>query len=598
MKLKKKTEVEWQLRSELEWRNRDEMEFDEIDLKYLLKDKKMEKLFEQNSKESLKNRFVAGLMTVKVTKRTPNAIKTIEKEGQTGFFEQAFEKLDFGLKSLLVLVGDLPILKRDEKLLNIDNILLSPANLPEWMEFHTLYVFNDFEGIGDVKTHDHAFDLRTVKQLFPRPEQKSFIIELNKHFVEITGGQYWKLFTWFSAIRASHQQQLEAQRSANKVIRVNVHVLLLHSLFGRNKKVQREIEKMVLAVDPSRSFGEFQSSLATLFVKVDHMFDAFYSKVVVNYGLIKACIKTVHILVVKRMIKFWKKKGSTMNAFENLTFASLVVAYKDMISSWGLIEDELENFVRPTIVNFVGSTFQKVKQVIAGILIKAESDYEMINGKIYSPGGQSIISLCGDNFEHYTSVPCEEAARYLLSVVSIIINIFQRFLLEIIEEEESEEMLAAHMNSLGGFMINFRTFLKKVVMKTQNRYSYKTICDWVGDMQIIKAIGRLLLVLENKIIFRLKEDMKTQFVTKSDFLKFNVKSFLESFFNKFQFVFKKIERGNLERIAKKMLNLFSLKYVELGFMDLSIFSKDLLGLEYFIFLYLKFNQIFLFVMET
>ena len=122
------------------------------------------------------------------------------------------------------------------------------------------------------------------------------------------------------------------------MIRVNVYVLLLHSLFGRNKKVQREIEKMVLAVDPSRSFGEFQTSLATLFVKVDHMFDAFYSKVVVNYGLIKACIKTVHILVVKRMIKFWKKKGASLNAFENLTFASLVVAYKDMICSWGLIE--------------------------------------------------------------------------------------------------------------------------------------------------------------------------------------------------------------------------------------------------------------------
>ena len=572
MKLKKKTQVEWQLRSELEWRYRDDMEFDEIDLKYLLKDKHMEKLFEQNSRESLKNRFVAGLMTVKVTKRTPNAIKTIEKEGQTGFFEQAFEKLDFGLKSLLVLVGDLPILSRDEKLLNIDNILLSPANLPEWMEFHTLYVFNDFEGIGDTKTYDHAFDLRTVRQLFPRPGQKSFIIELNKHFVEITGGQYWKLFSWFSAVRTSYRQHLEAQRSANKMIRVNVHVLLIHSLFGRNKKVQREIEKMVMSVDPSKSFGEFQSSLATLFIKVDHMFDAFYSKVVINYGLIKACIKTVHILVVKRMIKFWKKKGNEMNAFENLTFASLVVTYKDMISSWGLVEDELENFVRPTIVNFVGSTFQKVKKVIAGILTKAESDYEMINGKIYSPGGQAIISLCGDHFEHYTSVPCEEAARYLLGVVSIIVSIFQRFLMDIVEEEDNEEMLAAHMNSLGGFLINFRGFLKKVVIKTQNRFAYKTLCEWVGDLNIIKSITRLMIVLENKIMRKLKTDLTISFGNKKDFLKLNVKSFLESFFNKFQFVFKKIERGNLERIAKKMLGLFSLKYVELALSDLTIFK--------------------------
>ena len=57
-----------------------------------------------------------------------------------------------------------------------------------------------------------------------------------------------------------------------------------------------------------------------------------------------------------------------------------------------------------------------------------------------------------------------------------------------------------------------------------------------------------------------------------DFLKLNVKSFLESFFNKFQFVFKKIERGNLERIAKKMLGLFSLKYVELALSDLTIFK--------------------------
>ena len=179
------------IRRDFEYENWKEMELDQIDLKYLLKDKKMIKLFEQNSRESLRNRFLCNFMSIKVTKRTPNAIKTIEKEGNTGFFEETFEKLDFGLKSLLMLIGDIPITNFDEKLLTIDNMVLMQHNLPDWMDFYTLYVFNDFEGIGDVKTYDHAFDLRTIRQIFPRPDQKSFIVELNKYFIEISSNEYY-----------------------------------------------------------------------------------------------------------------------------------------------------------------------------------------------------------------------------------------------------------------------------------------------------------------------------------------------------------------------------------------------------------------------
>ena len=138
-----------------------------------------------------------------------------------------------------------------------------------------------------------------------------------------------------------------------------------------------------------------------MFLKIDFMFDAFYSKVVVNYSLIKACMISIHILVVKRMKKFCDLNKKKLGAYENLTFASLAVTYKEIVTSWGLIENELECFVKPTIVNFIGSTFQKIKQVIAGILSRAESEYEMIGDKIYSPGADSLVNLCTETFEHY-----------------------------------------------------------------------------------------------------------------------------------------------------------------------------------------------------
>jgi hypothetical protein len=566
------------IRREIEYKNWANIELDNIDLKYLLKDKNMIKLFEQNSKESLKNRFLCNFMSIKVTKRTPNAIKTIEKEGQVGFFEKTFEKLDFGLKSLLMMVGDIPITDLDEKLLTIDNMVLQQHNLPDWMDFYTLYVFNDFEGIGDVKTYDHAFDLRTIRQIFPRPEQKSFIVELNKYFIEISTNEFWKIFIWFKAIKVSHEHSLEIKRSSNKAIKMNVQVLLNHSLFNRPKKIQKEIEKMLLEVNPKDRFTSFQSKIAEVFLKIDFMFDAFYSKVVVNYSLIKACMISTHILVVKRMKKFWDLNKKKLGAYENLTFASLAVTYKEIVTSWGLIENELECFVKPTIVNFIGSTFQNIKKVIAGILSRAESEYEMIDDKIYSPGADSLINLCADTFEHYTTVPCEEAARYLLTIVARIISIYERFLVNIMEEEDSEEMLAGHMNGIGKFMIKFRGFIKTVTAKTNNKYSYRSICEWVNDQKIIKSMSRINIVIENKMLFKLKENLNKTMSKKRDFLAFNTKNYIERFFNTFQFVFNKIERGNLERIARKVLSLFSKLYVELALSDLSYFKSDYLDM--------------------
>ena len=576
LELKKPVDYTWMLRRELEYANWQTIQLDNIDLKYLLKDKNMLKLFEQNSKESLKNRFLCNFMSIKVTKRTPNAIKTIEKEGQVGFFEKTFEKLDFGLKSLLMMVGDIPISDIDEKLLTIDNLVLQQHNLPDWMDFYTLYVFNDFEGIGDVKTYDHAFDLRTIRQIFPRPEQKSFIVELNKYFIEISTNEYWKIFLWFKAIKVSHEHSLEVKRSSNKAIRMNVHVLLNHSLFNKPKKIQKEIEKMLLEVNPKDRFSTFQAKIAEVFLKIDFMFDAFYSKVVVNYSLIKACMISIHILVVKRMKKFWDLNKKKLGAYENLTFASLAVTYKEIVTSWGLIENELECFVKPTIVNFIGSTFQKIKQVIAGILSRAESEYEMIGDKIYSPGADSLVNLCTETFEHYTTVPCEEACRYLLTIISRIISIYERFLVDIVEREESEEMLAGHMNGIGKFLIKFRGFIKTVTVKTHNKYSYRSICEWVNDQKIIKSMTRIMVVIENKVLIRLDEHLRQTMSKKKDFLAFNTKTYLERFFNTFQFVFNKIEQNNLDRISKKVLSRFTKLYIELAMSDLSYFKKDYL----------------------
>ena len=576
VELKKSVDVTWMIRREIEYANWDKIELDQIDLKYLLKDKKMIKLFEQNSKESLKNRFLCNYASIKVTKRTPNAIKTIEKEGQTGFFEKTFERLDFGLKSLLILIGDIPITDLDEKLLTIDNLVLQQHNLPDWMDFYTLYVFNDFEGIGDVKTYDHAFDLRTIRQIYPRPDQKSFIVELNKYFIEISSNEYWKIFIWFKAIKISHEHSLEVKRSTNKAIKINVHVLLRHSLFNRPKQIQKEIEKMLAEVNPKERFSSFQKKIAATFLKIDFMFDAFYSKVMVNYSLIKACMISIHILIVKRMKKFWDLNKTKLGAYENLTFASLAVTYKEIVTSWGLIENELECFVKPTIVNFIGSTFQNIKKVIAGILMRAETEYEMIGDKIYSPGSESLINLCTETFEHYTSVPCEEACRYLLTIISRMLSIYERFLVDIIDTEDNEEMLAGHMNGVGKFLIKFRGFIKMVVSKTNHKYTYKNICEWVNDQKIIKSFTRIMIVIENKMLVRLCENLDNSINRKKDFMQFNCKNFLEKFFGQFQFVFNKIEQSNLERIAKKVLSTFTTHYIDFALSDLDYFKRDYL----------------------
>ena len=574
LEIKKPIYFTWMIRRELEYRDWDNIELDPIDIKYLLKDKNMVKLFEKNSTESLRNRFLCNFMSIKVTKRTPNAIKTIEKEGQIGFFEKTFEKLDFGLKSLLILVGDIPITDLDEKLLTIDNLVLVNENLPDWMDFYTLYVFNDFEGIGDVKTYDHAFDLRTIRQIIPRDDQKSFIVELNKYFIEISASENWKIFNWFKAIKDSYERSLEVKRSSNKAIKINVMVLLRHSLFNRPKQIQKEIEKMLGEVNPKERFSTFQKKIAAVFLKIDFMFDAFYSKQVVNYSLIKACMISIHIVIVKRMKKFWDLKKAKLGPYENLTFASLAVTYKEIVTSWGLIENELEHFVRPTIVNFIGSTFQKIKKVIAGIFMRAETEYDVIGDKIYSPGGQALINLCTETFDHYTTVPSEEACRYLLTIINRILKIYERFLINVVDEEEGEEMLAAHMNGIGKFIVQFRVFIKGVVGKTNHKYSHRQICEWVSDQKVLKSMTRIMMIIENKILIKLADHMKKTMAKKKDFLKFNLKSYLEKYFLEFQFVFNKIERSNLERISKKVLSDFSKFYIELALSDLDYYKKD------------------------
>ena len=576
IELKKPIHFHWMLKQELEYKNWKNMKLDHLDMKYLLKDKKMEKLFEQNSIESLKNRFLCNFLTINVTKRTPNAIKSIEKEGKAGFFDQAFEKLDFGLKSLVMLIGDIPILSSDEKLLTIDNLVLENQNLPDWMDFYTIYVFNDFEGIGDVKTYDHAFDLRTIKQIFARPDEKSFVIELTKQFVEISTGDYWKLYNWYKAVSISQEHGLEIQRSSNKGIKMNVHVLLRHSLFNRTKMIQKEIEKMLADVSPKLKFGMFQKRLAETFLKIDFMFDAFYSKVVVNYSLIKACMISIHILIVKRMKKFWVYNRDKLGPYENLNFASLAVTYKEIVTSWGLIENELECFVKPTIVNFIGSTFQNIKKVIAGILSRAESEYEMVGDKIYSPGADSIVNLCAETFEHYTSVPCEEACKYLLTIISRMLSIYERFMIDVIDTEEAEEMLAGHMNGLGLFLIRFRGLIKTIVKKTNNKFSYKTICEWINDYKFIKSMTRLMVVIENRLLIKLKVSLEKGMYKSKKFLKFNLKTYLEKFFAEFQFVFNKIERGNLERLCAKVLSTVTKMYIEMAISDLSIYKEGYL----------------------
>ena len=522
-----KAELESLIRisAEIEKSNFDKIK-SKFDHTHFIKDKELDKIFEENSIEILRNRLLISSITKETKKIKKKKIEepNTPKTPLTPFNrEQLKDRFNINrLKNLtgsfyyIILISERPLHIIDEEFAINDNFILKKKTLPNWMHFNKIY-FYEYQRNGDISKFKKVTPISDIESIICDKDNFCLKVKLVDKFYIMNFKSSWEVIMWMEGVRAAKETCDDLRRTKFGVIKFNVGYLYFCFNSHQDDEVLRVVRGIVGELTMDGSVFDFRKKILKVGTEFNYFCDAFYAHKPFLVVLFRFCVLNFHKAFREKVHRYWNDNFRTMNSAGIIGFASEFWNYLQIFHSWGLRDKNL-NWIKNVTKTFIYVLFKKCKNVLVKILIDLKSKFFYDNKKIMSKSSENIEGHLYFIFENYDKIPDIETADTLVDMCGMILLTFLINLKNILKREKLKyEIYVAILNNRYQKII--RNFLKKVHRATKSRISLKLAKQMVNENFLLCLIIEIEKICYTNISRKINKDVKKFLLSKGVFLK-------------------------------------------------------------------------------